>query len=86
MGYSINSRMKASLAVSALRTAIALRDPAGTTVHSDRGSQLRSKSFIRVLKSNGLRGSMGRVGARGDNAAIKNFFSWRLKNLLKTQR
>ena len=36
VGYSINSRMKASLAVSALRNAVRLRDPAGTVVHSDR--------------------------------------------------
>jgi putative transposase len=39
VGYSIDSRMKASIAVSALRNAIGLRDPAGTIVHSDRGSQ-----------------------------------------------
>ena len=40
VGYSMDSRMTARLAVSALRNAIALRDPAGTlVVHSDRGSQ-----------------------------------------------
>jgi putative transposase len=40
VGYSMDSRMTASLAVSALRNAIALREPAGTlVVHSDRGSQ-----------------------------------------------
>ena len=39
VGYSIDSRMKASLAVVALRNAIGLRNPAGTIVHSDRGSQ-----------------------------------------------
>lgn len=39
-GYSIDSRMTASLAVAALRNAIALRGwPHGVTVHSDRGSQ-----------------------------------------------
>ena len=86
VGYSIDSRMKASLAVSALRNAIALRDPAGTIVHSDRGSQFRSKKFIRVLKSNGLVGSMGRVGACGDNAAMESFFSLLQKNVLNTQR
>jgi len=63
VGYSINSRMKASLAVSALHNAIALREPAGTVVHSDRGSQFRSNAFVRTLKGNGLKGSMGRVGA-----------------------
>ncbi|GAB2960519.1 hypothetical protein GCM10017788_60000 [Amycolatopsis acidiphila] len=38
VGYSIDSHMRASLAVSALRNAIALRDPSGTVVHSDRGA------------------------------------------------
>ena len=39
VGYSIGDRMTADLAVSALSNAIALRDPHGTKVHSDRGSQ-----------------------------------------------
>ncbi len=39
VGYSIDSRMKASLAVAALNSAITRRSPAGTVVHSDRGSQ-----------------------------------------------
>ena len=39
VGYSIDSRMKASLAVSAMRNAIALRSPTGTICHSDRGGQ-----------------------------------------------
>jgi transposase InsO family protein len=40
VGYSMDGRMIAGLAVSALRNAIALRSPAGTVVvHSDRGSQ-----------------------------------------------
>ena len=40
VGYSMGPRMTAQLAVSALRNAAALRDPAGTlVVHSDRGSQ-----------------------------------------------
>lgn len=86
VGYSIDSRMTASLAVSALRNAIALRDLAGTIVHSDRGSQFRSKKFVRVLKSHGLQGSMGRVGACGDNAAMESFFSLLQKNVLNTQR
>ena len=35
VGYSIDSRMKSSLAVTALRNAVALRSPVGTIVHSD---------------------------------------------------
>ena len=64
VGYSLSERMTAALAVSALRNAIALRRPVGTLIiHSDRGSQFRSKAFVRMLKHNGLTGSMGRVGA-----------------------
>ena len=63
VGYSIDACMQASLAVSALRNAIGLRAPAGTVVHSDRGSQFRSNAFVRTLANNGLIGSMGRVGA-----------------------
>ena len=64
VGYSIDERMKASLAVTALRNAIALRRPSRTLVHSDRGSQFRSGKFVRTLRDNALVGSMvGRVPA-----------------------
>lgn len=86
VGWAIDSRMKASLAVRALRMAIALRKPKGTIVHSDRGSQFRSKKFTRVLASNGLRGSMGRVGACGDNAAMESFFALLQRNVLDRKR
>ena len=86
VGYSIDTRMKASLAVSALRNAISLRSPQGTIVHSDRGSQFRSKAFVRTLKNNGLTGSMGRVGACGDNAAMESFFALLQKNVLDHHR
>jgi putative transposase len=87
VGYSMDSRMTAGLAVSALRNAIALRSPAGTVVvHSDRGSQFRSTAFVRTLRSHGLTGSMGRVGACGDNAAMESFFALLQKNVLDRQR
>lgn len=87
VGYSIDSRMKASLAVLALRNAIALHAPAaGLTVHSERGSQFRSKKYVRVLKAHKLRGSMGRVGDCGDNAAMESFFALLQKNVLDRQR
>ncbi len=86
VGYSIDDRMKASLAVAALRNAIGLRSPAGTVVHSDRGSQFRSAKFVRLLRNSGLAGSMGRVGACADNAAMESFFSLLQKNVLNTRR
>ena len=71
VGYSIDSRMKARIAVNALEMAVAHRGrPAGVIVHSDRGSQFRSRRFRKALKRHRLRGSMGRVGACGDNAAM----------------
>jgi len=86
VGYSIDSRMKASLAVSALRNAIILRSPTGTVVHSDSGSQFRSKAFVPMLKNNNLIGSMGQVGACGDNAAMESSFALLQKNVPDRQR
>lgn len=85
VGYSIDSRMKASLAVSAIHMAIRRRSHKGTVVHSDRGSQFRSRQFVRTLANNALVGSMGRVGACGDNAAMESFFSLLQNNVLDTQ-
>jgi transposase InsO family protein len=86
VGYSIDSSMKASLAVNALRMAVHRRGPARTVVHSDRGSQFRSKKYVRALSDAGLLGSMGRVGACADNAAMESFFALLQKNVLNRQR
>jgi putative transposase len=87
VGYSMSDRMTASLAVSALRNAIALRDPRHTLIiHSDRGSQFRSHAFVRTLRDHELTGSMGRVGACADNAAMESFFSLLQKNVLDRRR
>ena len=48
--------------------------------------QFRSNAFVRVLKNNGITGSMGRVGACGDNAAMESFFALLQKNVLDRQR
>jgi putative transposase len=87
VGYSIDSRMKSRLAVTALDNAVARRradgaDVAGCIVHSDRGSQFRSRKFVHALNRHQLTGSMGRVGAAGDNAAMESFFSLLQKNVL----
>jgi transposase InsO family protein len=86
VGYSIDERMTAELAVIALRNAVALRGPADATVHSDRGSQFRSHAYQRALREAGLRGSMGRVGTCADNAAMESFFSLLQKNVLNRRR
>ena len=48
--------------------------------------QFRSHAFVRTLKDHGLTGSMGRVGACGDNAAMESFFALLQKNVLDRQR
>ena len=87
VGYSIDSRMKSRLATQALANAVARRgDVAGCVVHSDRGSQFRSRKFVLALSRNDMVGSMGRVGAAGDNAAMESFFSLLQKNVLDRRR
>nr|WP_281175995.1 IS3 family transposase [Corynebacterium doosanense] len=83
VGYSIDSRMKSRLAVQALENAVQMRgDVVGCVVHSDRGSQFRSRKFLRALAGHDMVGSMGRVGSSGDNAAMESFFSLLQKNVL----
>ena len=69
------STMKFRLATAALASAVARRgEVAGCVVHSDRGSQFRSRRFVQALGRCDVRraaGSMGRVGAAGDNAAME---------------
>jgi putative transposase len=87
VGYSIDSRMKSQLAVNALNNAVARRgDVSGCIVHSDRGSQFRSRKFVRTLHRHNMIGSMGRVGAAADNAAMESFFSLLQKNVLNRSR
>jgi putative transposase len=83
VGYSIDSRMKSRLAVAALNNAAARRaDLTGCIVHTDRGSQFRSRKFVHVLHRHDMVGSMGRVGAAGDNAAMESFFGLLQNNVL----
>lgn len=89
VGYATDRRMKSRLAAAALNDAVARRGAAkvaGCIVHSDRGSQFRSRRFQQALKHHGLLGSMGRVGAAGDNAAMESFFSTLQKNVLDRRR
>jgi transposase InsO family protein len=59
VGYSIDSRMKSRLAVAALNHAVARRraegsDVAGCVLHTDRGSQFRSRKFVHAINRHGM--------------------------------
>ena len=83
VGYSISDRMKSRLAVDARASAVARRGQvAGCILHTDRGSQFRSRKFVRALHRHDMVGSMGKVGAAGDNAAMESFFALLQKNVL----
>ena len=87
VGYSIDSRMKASLAVQAIENAVARREDVGGCIfHSDRGSQFRARKVHRSLAHHRMVGSMGQVGSAGDNAAMESFFSLLQKNVLNRKR
>jgi transposase InsO family protein len=90
VGYSIADRMQSSIAVAALDSAVARRAAAGRPVvgcvlHTDRGSQFRSRKLQQALSRHRMRGSMGQVGSAGDNAAMESFFSLLQKNVLNRQ-
>jgi len=87
VGYSIDNRMTAALAVSALNNAVAVRQTTPMTiVHADRGSQFRSHAFVKALRHHEVRGSMGRVATCADNAAMESFYSLLQKNVLNLKR
>ncbi len=87
VGYSISDRMRTRLAVNALDNAVSRRrDAAGYIVHSGRGSQFRSRKFVHALNRHHLIGSMGQVGAAGDNAAMESFFALLQNNVLDRKR
>ena len=89
MGYSIADRMRARLAVDAVASAVARRGVEGATVagcvvHSDRSIPIQE--VPRRTRRHDLAGSMGRVGAAGDNAAMESFFALLQNNVLDRRR
>lgn len=87
VGYSISDRMESKIAVDALNNAVARRaieglPVAGCRLHSDRGSQFRARRLQQELWRHQMLGSMGQVGAAGDNAAMESFFALLQKNVL----
>lgn len=76
VGLAMGDRLEASLAVEALKMAIAHRKPkAGLVHHSDRGVQYASDDYRKVLKDYKMKSSMSGKGDCWDNAAAESFWS-----------
>lgn len=74
IGWALGRTLEAELAVSALRLALAQRQPApGLVHHSDRGVQYASHAYTDLLKQHGAQISMSRRGNPYDNAACESF-------------
>ena len=75
VGWSMSSRMKASLVCDALKMALWQRKPRpGLVVHSDPGSQYASHEYRKLLNDWHCVGSMSRKGNCWDNAVAESFF------------
>jgi transposase InsO family protein len=74
VGWSLGRSLKASLAIDAVKQAIAERKPpSGLVHHSDRGVQYACGDYVQVLRENGITPSMSRPGNPYDNAGCESF-------------
>jgi transposase InsO family protein len=86
VGWSIDAAPSTSLVTNALGMAIGQREPTGTVIHSDHGTQFTSWAFTRRALDSGLVPSMGSIGDCYDNAVIESFWSRLQVELLDRQR
>ena len=82
VGWAMSGTNDTTLALTALKRALASRKPPpGLIHHSDRGSPYGSSDYLNVLRNQGIRPSMSRKGDCWDNAVAESFFA-----SLKTER
>ena len=75
VGWAVGDRLHRSLALAALRRALAIRrPPPGLVHHSDRGSQYCSIEYQAELRRHGVQISMSGKGNCYDNAMVETFF------------
>lgn len=73
VGWSMSSKIDASLVLMALRRALKARGAPGMH-HSDRGSQYASDAYQKELRAYNITVSMSRTGNPYDNATMESFF------------
>jgi putative transposase len=87
VGWATSPRLERALVLTALRRALALRQPGDALVHhSDRGTQYASLEYQAVLAARGIRVSMSRPGDCWDNAVAESFFATLKRELLQRTR
>ena len=79
VGWSLDTNMTEQLITKAMEMAVSARGVTpGLIVHSDRGTQYRSNSYVGFLERLGVTRSMSRKGNCWDNAVMESFYA-RLK-------
>lgn len=79
VGWSLDTNMTEQLITKAMEMAVSARGVTpGLIVHSDRGTQYRSNSYVGFLEKLGVTRSMSRKGNCWDNAVMESFYA-RLK-------
>ena len=75
VGWALETHLRASLAIAALRMALAARrPPPGSLVHhSDRGVQYACGDYTALLTAHDIQPSMSRIGNPYDNAKAESF-------------
>lgn len=74
VGWALDRTLEAELVMTALRRALAQRQPApGLVHHSDRGVQYACGDYTDLLKQQGITISMSRKGNPYDNGACESF-------------
>jgi putative transposase len=75
IGWAISTSLDRTLTCTALRMAIAKRNPKpGVIHHSDRGVQYLCKEYVALLRKHGFHISCSRKGNPYDNAFAESFF------------
>jgi len=82
VGWALRTRLDYTLALTALRMALAHRQARAGVHHSDRGVEYTSTAYQQLLASAAFTPSMSRIGNCWDNAVVESFFATLTKKLL----
>lgn len=82
VGWALRTLLDQTLALTALRMALAHRQARAGLHHSDRGVQYTSAAYQQLLAAAGFTPSMSRIGNCWDNAVVESFFATLTKELL----